>query len=351
MTRSQKQLPPGVPDLPTMSTPDEQAYYYAMGCRYRGLGAVVEVGCWLGGGTVHLAAGLRDSGRPGRVIAIDRFVWQGELYEQIHPAGLAAGADFEPLFRRFVAPLGDRIEVRRAEVRDVRWDGPPVELLLVDAPKQVPDILGLIDGFGGKLIAPGATVAFQDYLHPPSYALPAILSLLGDALRIEDVILDGYLVGFSVRRPLAMTAELRRRADLAGWSPGEARSAFEGLAAVMPLAAAPRLRLSLAFFLSDLGAADEAGALSGELAEDPSLRRVVEVLAPTSIYWRYPSIFAAFGVAPLRVTPDMLVKRSIIAWRAGDLEQAIAACRQALEIDPGHAGAAERLAKLERRRS
>ncbi|HMR33889.1 MAG TPA: hypothetical protein PKA13_21635 [Geminicoccaceae bacterium] len=349
MTSAADPSPAGVPALPTMSTEAELAYYYRLGRGWRGAGAVVEVGCWLGGGTVRLAAGIRDSGRPGRVVAIDRFVWQGELYERIHPAGLPAGADFEPLFRRLTAPLGELIEVRRGEVRGFVWDGPPIEILLVDAPKQVPDILGFVDGFGGSLMA-GATLAFQDYLHPPAYALPAVLSLLGDALRVEDVVLDGHLAGFSVRRPLVLTAAQRAAADLAAWTPARAMRTFDELAARMPEGTAPRLRLSLAFFLHDLGDAAGAAGLARELARDPGLRWPVEQLAPTSVYWRYPPIFAAFGVAPAELTPDLLVKRSIIAWKGGDLEAAIEACRQALAIEPGHAAAAERLARLERRR-
>ena len=350
MTSAADGAPAGLPALPTMSTEAELAYYYRLGRGYRGAGAVVEVGCWLGGSTVRLAAGIRDSGRPGRVVAIDRFVWQGELYERAHPAGLAAGADFEPLFRRLVAPLGDLIEARRGEVRSFVWDGPPIEILLVDAPKQVPDILGFIDGFGGSLLAPGATLAFQDYLHPPAYALPAVLSLLGDALRVEDVVLDGHLAGFSVQHPLVLTTGQRADADLASWTPDRAIRTFGDLAGRMPEGAAPRLRLSLAFFLHDLGEVAAATSISRDLAADPSLHWPVEQLAPTSVYWRYPPIFEAFGIAPREITPDMLVKRSIIAWKRGDLEAAIDACRQALAIDPGHVAAAERLARLERRR-
>ena len=350
MTSAAAAPPAGVPALPTMSTEAELAYYYRLGRGHRGAGAVVEIGCWLGGGTVRLAAGIRDSGRPGRVVAIDRFVWQGELYERVYPAGLAAGDDFEPLFRRLVAPLGELIEARRGEVRSFVWDGPPIEILLVDAPKQVPDILGFVDGFGGGLLTPGATLAFQDYLHPPAYALPAVLSLLGDALKVEEVVLDGHLVGFSVHRPLSLTAGQRAAADLAAWTPAQAMRTFDELAGRMPMGTAARLRLSLAFFLHDLGDAGAASATARELAEDPGLRWPIEQLAPTSVYWRYPPIFEAFGVVPQQLTPDLLVKRSIIAWRGGDLGAAIDACRQALAIEPGHAAATERLAKLERRR-
>lgn len=339
-----------VPDLPTMLVPEELAYYYQLGrTLHSGAGAMVEIGCWLGGGTVHLAAGLRDSGRSGKVVAIDRFVWQGELYERVHPAGLAAGADFEPLFRQLSAPLSPWIESRRAELRDFVWDGPPIEILVVDAPKQVPEILALLDGFGGSLLAGGSRIVFQDYLHSPSYALPAVLSLLGDALEAETVIPEGCLVTFRVPGPLALDDEQRRRSDLRNWTTEEAEAAFDDVAARLPDAIRPRMELSLAFFLHDLGATDRAAAMARDLASDAEMRWRIEKIAPTSLYWRYLSIFRAVDVAPERITPDMLVKLSILEHRAGHADAAIEACRQALSIEPGHVAAAERLAKLEAR--
>ncbi len=337
-----------VPSLPTMSVPEELAYYYALTRdRYTGAGAVVEVGCWLGAGTVRLAAGLRDGGKPGRVVAIDRFVWQGELYERIHPAGLAAGDDFQPLFVELTRPLAPWIKSVRTEVAGFRWDRGPIEILVVDAPKQAADVVAVIDGLAGSLLPAGGVLAFQDYLHPPSYALPAILSLLGDALAQETVIIEGCLVAFASRRPIRLDDDARARTDLGRWTVGEAQAAFARVAASLPDAAANVVRLSLAFFLHDLHATEAACALAGSLAADPDLRWRMGILAPKSVYWRYRPIFEVFGIAPERLTADMLVKRSIFEHRDGRTDAAIAACRQALEIEPCHPAATARLAKLE----
>ena len=57
-------LPP-LPEVPTMLSPEERRYLYWLGNEvWSGRGCVVEIGSWLGGSTVCLAAGMRASGHP-----------------------------------------------------------------------------------------------------------------------------------------------------------------------------------------------------------------------------------------------------------------------------------------------
>src|SRR5438105_3298797 len=64
--------------IPGMITAEEARYYLWVGRRYRGRGAVVELGCWLGRSTSFLVDGLRRS--PGfsgrRLVVVDDFVWR-----------------------------------------------------------------------------------------------------------------------------------------------------------------------------------------------------------------------------------------------------------------------------------
>ncbi len=67
---------PELPEIPGMSSVAEGRYLYWLTSRgYTGCGAVVEIGPWLGRSTVHLAAGLRDSGHHDVLHTFDRFVW------------------------------------------------------------------------------------------------------------------------------------------------------------------------------------------------------------------------------------------------------------------------------------
>src|SRR5262245_37306529 len=68
-------LPP-LPPVPGMVTDAECRYlYWLASTHYRGRGAVVEVGTWLGRSTLHLAAGLRDAGFPEALDCYDQYVW------------------------------------------------------------------------------------------------------------------------------------------------------------------------------------------------------------------------------------------------------------------------------------
>ena len=115
-------LPP-LPFIPAMTNQTEQQmFYWLTSSRYTGAGAVVELGCWLGAGTVALAAGLRDRGLSSRVFAIDRFVWKGNPNSRVVSAGLADGDDFEPLFRKYTQALAPWIEPLRVDLSRLQME-------------------------------------------------------------------------------------------------------------------------------------------------------------------------------------------------------------------------------------
>lgn len=191
---------PALPEVPAMTSAAERQYFYwlARDC-FTGVGEVVELGSWLGGSSISLAAGLRDGGSKKRVTCVDRFTWAGEVYDRKFATGLRKGDDFEPLFRANTAFIAEHIQVLRAEIDGFVWNGGPIELLLVDAPKQREVVLSFMAGFGPHLIPGRGRIAFQDYLHAPSFALPAVLSEF-DELKLVDVVLPGCTVGFELTR-------------------------------------------------------------------------------------------------------------------------------------------------------
>ena len=222
-----------------MTTPAErQLFYWLTRHRFTGAGAVVELGCWLGAGTAALAAGLRDQGSSARVVAVDRFRWNARHHPQMFDAGLADGEDFEPLLRAHTRELEPWIETVRADLAEFRWDRGPIEILVVDAPKRRADVERFLEVFGPSLIPGRSLVAFQDYLHEPSYALPALLGCYPGGIpagRCGPSRCHGAVRG--ARTLPSLDSERRRAMDLLRWS---AANDDPALAPARPGAAAVR---------------------------------------------------------------------------------------------------------------
>ncbi|HET6466906.1 MAG TPA: class I SAM-dependent methyltransferase [Geminicoccaceae bacterium] len=342
------QVPP-LPALPAMTGPKEwQLYYWLTAERFRGRGAVVEVGCFLGASTIHLAAGLRDRGHAARVVVLDHFVWM-DLYDRKFASGLAPGDSFEALFRANTAFLADHIELLRADLREFVWDRGPIEILVVDAPKLPNEVTRFLAAFGPALIPNGSVVAFQDYLHPVSYSLPLMLHALRDRLELIGTIPEGSTAIFEVRAPLLADAATVGRCWPADWTATDALETWEGILERLPPAARKRIALSLPMLLHDIGAVDLACERMRGLTGDRFAMARMRSFATTSLFWRYRPLFDAVGVAPDRISPEMLLKLSVLEKSAGRRDAAIAACRQALAIAPDHVAAQERLRRLLRR--
>lgn len=169
----------------------------------------------------------RGCGTAAKVVCVDRFEWAGEIYERVFPAGLAKGADFEPLFRASTAFVAEHVDVIRADLSGFSWAGPQIEVLLVDAPKQIELVLDFLAGFGPHLIPGKSVIVFQEYLHSPAYCLPAVLSEI-DELRMVDVVMPGSTVAFVLARPLDLSAERLARCRFAHWGAAETAAMRRG---------------------------------------------------------------------------------------------------------------------------
>lgn len=124
-----------------MTTGEEQGFLYRYARdEYSSAGAIVDLGCWLGSTTIPLTRGLEAGGadRSWVVHAYDTFVWQawmdrhaGELLGRF-----AAGESFLAEFEQRLGPLAARVRVEPGDLTVTRWNGGPIEFLLVDAMKS-----------------------------------------------------------------------------------------------------------------------------------------------------------------------------------------------------------------------
>jgi hypothetical protein len=340
--------PDGIVPIPHMTTLAERRFYYRLTNElYGGEGGIVELGPWLGAGTAHLAAGLRDRGLATRLVAIDRFEWLSVIYDAKNDRPLRDGDDFEPLFREHTAPVADWIETVRADLEHYFWPGGPIEILVADAPKTVAEVIQLLRGFGPALIPGRSLLTFQDYLHNPSYALPFILGELGE-LAFEAVVLPGTTVAFRLEQPLDLTPERLAGLDLAAWSIEHVHASWRRLQATLPAEAHPSLALSLPMFLHRIGATAVAVRETEAIRELPIVRHRLKKWANSSLYWRFRPVFEAAGIRPDSITPALLVQHALRERVAGRPDSAASACAEALLLEPGNREALDQLARLGR---
>lgn len=165
----QQPLPTACTKVPTMLLSDElRLLNFLAQDVYRGAGAIVDAGSFLGGSTVALAEGLRRNPRWPRsmsakpIHSYDKFEvedWTRGVYfdEKV--------ANFRDQFDRNIAPYADLVEVHAGDIREHPWNGGPIEILFIDVAKHWTVCDWVTWQFFPHLIPGRSLVVQQDYLY------------------------------------------------------------------------------------------------------------------------------------------------------------------------------------------
>jgi hypothetical protein len=179
---------------PGMLSPHERAFLkFFVGNYLQGVGAVVELGVFLGSSTVAICKGLRQlqtrTGRSIRLVCMDTFAcdkYMCDVLRELHSAGLTSrpvsiGESFEPLFRELTVKFKDSIELRLADCSTVRSDIPAeIEFLVVDVMKDIGTCSSVARQFY-PLVLPGVGHLFhQDFTHYYTSWIPVQMFQLRD---------------------------------------------------------------------------------------------------------------------------------------------------------------------------
>ncbi len=286
---------PDVPDVPGMISFPTQAYYAWLTRSFAaGQGAVVEVGTFLGRSTVHLAAGMAAAGRKDPLYCYDGFRWQPH-YASTLDLGLADGESFQPHFEANVRPVHPHLVVTACDLLDLHWQRGPIELLVLDAPKQLPEISATLATFS-PVLRPGSLVVMEDFLYFPAYTLAWVIGRLGDRVSLQHVVRESHTVGVRIEAPLE--AERAQGVDFQPLraTPAEAEAGWDALLDPLPDDARTRLGPGRILHLYDLGEEDLARARLRERAIGDAEQLEWERLAGTHLQHRYPGLFAELGL-------------------------------------------------------
>jgi predicted O-methyltransferase YrrM len=136
---------------------------------YTGSGLLLDCGCFLGGSTLALAAGLQESAATKKKMhSFDLFVAGKFEANAWAREGLVEGKSFRALYEQKIAAVRDMVEVHEGDIIQAILPPGDIELLFIDCAKAP----WVNDFFVTKLfprLVPGSIVVQQDYLFP---ALP-----------------------------------------------------------------------------------------------------------------------------------------------------------------------------------
>lgn len=183
--------------IPAMLSNDEKSLYFRAARTYTGIGAVMEIGPWLGASTFQICRGLEESGHPWSLTVLDRFKWSS-LYASSYPdVPLKRQESTLPLFRENLFHYAANINAIAGEIRDIEQILPlreNIELLFVDAPKSWRMLWTVLNHVGPRLL-PGARIMFQDFLHITSRQIAWLVASL-PMLEATEVVAQGTAVSF-----------------------------------------------------------------------------------------------------------------------------------------------------------
>lgn len=221
-----------------MISAEERRYLFWLGASFwKGQGHVVEMGPWLGGSTICLAAGMKKGARDGarRLHVYDSFVWRAFMAKRCS-LDLAVGDSFEPFFLENLKDYRDLLTVSRSSLPDeqvetdsaakalreessgpkerVHWpQGEPIEILFVDGAKSWSGFRELLTTFGPSLIAGQSLLVLQDFKYWGTFWIAAITEILSESLKLEHI-LNRNTVTFRVVSPL----DVQTLAAIPEWS-------------------------------------------------------------------------------------------------------------------------------------
>ena len=154
--------------VPTMLNLEERQFYVWLARRMAHVpGAIVDLGCFAGGSSAHLAEGNRQGGGTAPVFAYDNFTaTRKSKQNQLYPKGIAPfdGSDMLPLSQRLLAPWPN-VTPRKGRIEDSVWTDGPISLLVQDASKTDETMDQMAEIFFPHLVAGQSLIVQQDELH------------------------------------------------------------------------------------------------------------------------------------------------------------------------------------------
>jgi hypothetical protein len=185
-------LPPDAVGIPTMLSKTERKLLYGLARDYAsGDAAIVDAGCFLGGSTAALLAGMRDRAEPWNGPPLASYdLFRVEEYTLGKFFGddpeLRVGASFRGRFDANVARFDLPHEVHEGDIAGLGWAGGPIDVLFLDVLKSPELNDAVLRDFFPSLVPRRSVIVHQDYGWGWMPWIPVTVELMRDSLVLLD---------------------------------------------------------------------------------------------------------------------------------------------------------------------
>lgn len=183
-------LPPDAVGIPTMLSKSERRLLYSLARDYCSTnGAIVDAGCFLGGSTAALLAGVRDRAEPltRPVESYDLFrVEEFTIPKFFDDRSVRVGDSFRPRFDANVARFDVPHVVHEGDITELGWSGGPIDVLFLDLLKSWEINDAVLRDFFPSLVPGRSVIVHQDYGWGDTPWIPITVELMRDSLVLID---------------------------------------------------------------------------------------------------------------------------------------------------------------------
>jgi hypothetical protein len=185
-------LPPDAVGIPTMLSKSERALLYSLARDYaRGDAAIVDAGCFLGGSTAALLAGVRDRAEKTNGVPVESYdLFRVEEYTIrkffADDPVVRVGDSLRYRFDENVAGFDVPHVVHEGDIIEIGWDGGPIDVLFLDVLKSWEINDAVLRDFFPSLVPGRSIIVHQDYAGGYLPWIPITVELMRDSLVLID---------------------------------------------------------------------------------------------------------------------------------------------------------------------
>ena len=185
------ELPPDAVGIPTMLSKLERKLLYTLARDYAsGDAAIVDAGCFLGGSTAALLAGVRDRAEPWTGPPVESYdLFQVEAYtvaKFFDDPRTQVGDSFRHRFDANVVKFDVPRVVHEGDIVEIGWSGGPIDVLFLDVLKTWEVNDAVLRDFFPSLRPGRSVIVHQDYGSGWLPWIPISVELMGGSLRLID---------------------------------------------------------------------------------------------------------------------------------------------------------------------